>query len=97
MDGKDTITDFQLGAETTNFVAADMLSANATLAGMAGDPATLGLDDLDANSAFTFSATDDGDLLITRQTGSVEVNGVAFDATTDSLVEIAQILEIEVA
>ncbi len=92
--GDDVITDFELGTDKIALVAADMLKDDPTLAGTDG---VLGLDDLDASGNFALGASADGDLLISHQTGSVEVDGVAFDATTDSFDEIANILEIEVA
>ncbi len=91
--GDDVITDFELGTDKIAFVGADMLNRDA---GLSGGDGVLGLDDLDASGAFGLGASADGDLLIRHQTGSVEVNGVAFNATTDTFVEIASILEIEV-
>ena len=91
--GDDVITDFELGTDKVVFAGADMLNRDA---GLAGGDGVLGLDDLDASGAFSLGASGDGDLLITHQTGSVEVDGVAFNGTTDTFVEIANILEIEV-
>lgn len=92
--GDDVITDFEVGTDTVLLVAADMLNANP---GLAGGDGVLGLDDLDADGAFTLSESANGNLLIGHQTGSVELNGVAFGNNTDSFVEIANILDIEVA
>ncbi|MEO1248865.1 MAG: calcium-binding protein [Pseudomonadota bacterium] len=92
--GDDTVTDFELGTDKLVFVAADMLKDDPNLAGADG---VLGLDDLEASDDFALGASADGDLLISHQTGSVEIDDLAFDATTDSFTEISPILEIEVA
>ncbi|MEM8915735.1 MAG: hypothetical protein AAGC83_07850, partial [Pseudomonadota bacterium] len=93
-EGDDSIADFQLGQDTLVFVAADMLDADASLAGMAGNSTLLGLDDLDASDDYGLSASEDGDLVITHDTGSVELDGIAYDEKTDSFVELTGLLEI---
>ncbi|MEM1398927.1 MAG: hypothetical protein AAGF58_03560, partial [Pseudomonadota bacterium] len=92
--GDDRVTDFEVGTDKIALVAADMLKSNPGLAGADG---VLGLNDLDADGAFTLSASADGDLVIGHQTGSVELDGVAFNNSTDSFVELANLLEIEIA
>ncbi len=95
--GDDVVTDFELGADKLVFAGSDMLKKNAGLDGAAGDPNVLDLDDLDADGDFTLAASADGDLLIGHQTGTVELNGIAYGQETDSFVELANYIEIDVA
>lgn len=95
--GDDVITDFELGSDKLVFVGSDMLKKNAGLSGSAGNPDVLALDDLDADGDFTLTASADGDLLIGHQSGTVELNGIAYGQDTDSFVELAAYIDIEVA
>lgn len=84
-EGNDVITDFSapsaLDPTVGDFLSlqsAQMLEADPDLAAADGDATTLSLDDLDASENWTFSSSEDGNLLLTHPGGTVEFSNAAF-------------------
>jgi Ca2+-binding RTX toxin-like protein len=80
-EGHDRITDFALGTDKIVLKVADVLASTPGLLGLSGDPTAFEPTDLDVSSLWTLSASADGDLVVGHPTGSIELDGIKFDAS----------------
>jgi Ca2+-binding RTX toxin-like protein len=77
-EGHDVILDFTLGTDAIVLRVEDVLESTPGLLALAGDPAAFEPEDLDASPLWNLSASEDGDLLVTHPTGTIELNGIAY-------------------
>jgi Ca2+-binding RTX toxin-like protein len=80
-EGADRILDFKLGQDKIVLKVADVLASTPGLLALAGDPNAFDPEDLDVSTAWNLSASSDGDLVISHPNGTIELDGIKFDAS----------------
>jgi Ca2+-binding RTX toxin-like protein len=80
-EGADRITDFKLGEDKIVLKVADVLASTPGLLGLAGDPNAFDPEDLDASDKWNLSASADGDVVVAHPNGTIELDGIKFDAS----------------
>jgi Ca2+-binding RTX toxin-like protein len=80
-EGHDRIVDFKLGTDKIVLKVADVLASTPGLLALAGDPNAFDPEDLDVSDKWNLGASKDGDLVIYHPTGSIELDGIKFDAS----------------
>jgi Ca2+-binding RTX toxin-like protein len=80
-EGKDRIVDFKLGEDKIVLNVADVLASTPGLLGLAGNPNAFDPEDLDVSDKWNLGASSDGDLVVYHPNGTIELDGVKFDAS----------------
>jgi Ca2+-binding RTX toxin-like protein len=80
-EGHDRILDFKLGEDKIVLKVADVLASTPGLLALAGDPNAFDPEDLDASDKWNLGASSDGDLVVYHPNGSIELDGIKFDAS----------------
>lgn len=94
-EGADAIDNFTLGEDKIVLNVADILAADPDLVAASGDPTVLEPSDFDADPDWNVVASADGDVTVVHPNGTIELNGVAFGAATDSFAELLPALELQ--
>ncbi len=93
-EGHDVIKDFKLGEDSISLDLGDILRVDPLVILNTANLNGLDFSDLDADSDWNVSASDNGDVMITHPSGTIELAGVGFEETTDTFVELASAIEI---
>ncbi len=95
-EGDDVIGDFDPAEDVIAFDIVNLLAADPDLASAAtdGDADTVELADLDASDNFFIFATANNSVGIGLPNGSIALDGLAFDASTDTFAELSDIFEL---
>ncbi|MEM8916944.1 MAG: M10 family metallopeptidase, partial [Pseudomonadota bacterium] len=94
-EGEDLITDFERGTDTIDLASQDITRREPGLAGLTGDGDVIELSDLEASEDWSLGAAEDGDLVITHRTGSIELDGIAFGEDFNEFDELVDILTLD--
>jgi Ca2+-binding RTX toxin-like protein len=93
-EGHDDIKDFAVGTDKIVLNAADILIGDPDIITKSGDVDLLDATDFDADDDWDVEASHDGDVLIVHPTGTIELDGIDFGASTDSFADLLPALEL---